>query len=342
MVEEMDTRSLSRAATHEIDDGLAACQVAVAKDNEVVFTASFGTATGDTRFWVASATKPIVSSAIWLLMGDGKLDITLPVARYLPEFAANGKQDVTVEQVLLMTCGFPSAPMATKDGADPAQRIAQLAAWTLESEPGTQYAYHGMSAHWVLAELIERQSGQDFRDFVEERITRPLGLPRLLGIPRSEQIGIAQLSATASSQTASAYDYAPKIEAGEPGGGGVMTAATLALFYQGLLHNPGPIWDPTILADALGNVRCTLPDPLMNQPANRTLGVVVGAGFGATWANSPTAFGWPGAGGQIGFAEPATGISFAFLQTGDNDPVGPFVRGVRMSNLALALFDGGA
>ena len=54
---------------------------------------SVGTATSDTRFWVASATKPIVSSAIWLLMGDGKLDITLPVARYLPEFAANGKQD---------------------------------------------------------------------------------------------------------------------------------------------------------------------------------------------------------------------------------------------------------
>ena len=52
---------------------------------------------------------------------------------------------------------------------------------------------------------------------------------------------------------------------------------------------------------------------------------------------SPTAFGWPGAGGQIGFAEPATGISFAFLQMGDTDQTTQFVRGVQMSNLALAL-----
>ena len=116
-----------------------------------------------------------------------------------------------------------------------------------------------------------------------------------------------------------------------------MTAATLARFYQGLLHNPGSLWKPEVLADALGNVRCTLPDPFMKLPANRTLGVVVGAGFGATWADSPTAFGWPGAGGQIGFAEPATGISFAFLQMGDTDARSQFERGVEMSRLALRL-----
>ena len=116
-----------------------------------------------------------------------------------------------------------------------------------------------------------------------------------------------------------------------------MTAATLALFYQGLLHNPDTLWNPEVLGDGVGNVRCTLPDPLMNLPANRTLGVVIGAGFGATWGKSPTAFGWPGAGGQIGFAEPATGISFAFLQMGDTDQLSQFVRGTKMSNLALQL-----
>jgi len=239
--------------------------------------------------------------------------------------------------VLLMTCGFPNAPMASADGADPARRIAQLAEWMLETEPGTQYAYHGMSAHWVLAELIERTSGQSFCDFLEERVTRPLGLPRLLGIPRDQQTDIAQLSDAAGLETKKLYDYAGKIEAGEPGGGGVATAADLAIFYQGLLHNPGRLWPPEILADALGNVRNTLLDPLMGMPANRTLGVVVGPGFGATWMASPTAFGWPGAGGQIGFAEPATGISFAFFQMGDTDETSQFMRGTRMSNLALEL-----
>jgi CubicO group peptidase (beta-lactamase class C family) len=334
--DEFDTAALEQAAEREIREGLLACQVAVARDGELLWTRSFGSATPDTRFWIASATKPIVSSAVWLLMGDGELDITRPVAHYVPEFAANGKQDVTVEQVLLMTCGFPSAPMASSDGTDPARRIARLAEWALEYAPGSRYVYHGESAHWVLAELIERIAGQDFRDFVEERVTRPLGLPRLLGIPRGAQGEVAQLSPAASPETRAAYDYAAKIEAGEPGGGGLMTASTLALFYQALLHNPGGLWDPVVLADGVGNVRCTLTDPLMNLPANRTLGVVVGAGFGATWAASPTAFGWPGAGGQIGFAEPATGLSFAFLQMGDDDQLTQFVRGTRMSSLALA------
>ncbi|MGE4607450.1 MAG: serine hydrolase domain-containing protein [Myxococcota bacterium] len=337
MRNDVDTAALETAAAQEIEGGLAACQVAVARGNEVLWTGSFGSASDDTRFWVASATKPIVSSAIWHLIADGKLDITRPVADYAPEFAANGKQDVTVEQVLVMTCGFPSAPMDSADGADPKRRIAQLAQWTLEYEPGAKYVYHGMSAHWVLAELIERLSGLDFRDFVEQRVTRPLGLPRLLGIPRDEQTDIAQLSAAADEQNEAPFDYAAKIEAGEPGGGGVMTAATLALFYQGLLHNPGRLWNPAVLADAVGNIRCTLPDPLMNLPANRTLGVVIGKGFGTTWGESETAYGWPGYGGQIGFAEPATGISFAFLQTGDTDQTSQFVRGIQMSNLALQL-----
>lgn len=336
---DVDSEALKRAAEREIDSGLRACQLAVAREGEVVWTASFGAASPDTRFWIASATKPIFSSAILLLIGDGLLEIERPVAHYVPEFGARGKQDVTVEQVLVMTCGFPNAPMSSAEGADPARRIARLADWTLESEPGTRYAYHGESAHWVLAELVERISGLHFCDFVEERLTRPLGLPRLLGIPREQQTDIAQLSEAANAETRELYDYPAKIEAGEPGGGAVATAAQLALFYQALLHNPGGLWDPDVLADGIGNVRCTLPDPLMNLPANRTLGVVVGAGFGATWRSSPTAFGWPGAGGQIAFAEPATGISFAFLQMGDADQRRTFTRGVEMTKLALELSD---
>lgn len=337
MPEALDIAPLEEAAEAAIDQGLIACQVAVARAGEIVWTRTFGRAEETTRFWVASATKPIVASAIWLLIDEEKLDIARPVADYIPEFAAHGKQEVTVEQVLLMTCGFPEAPMAPEDGADPERRSRQLAEWCLEYAPGTRYVYHGRSAHWVLAELIERLAAQPFCDFVEERVTRPLGLPRVLGIPRAEQSQIAQLSPEAGDVVHALFDYATKIEIGEPGGGAVMTASDLALFYQALLHNPGKLWKADTLADGTGNVRCRLPDPLMNLPANRTLGVVVGAGFGATWAASPTAFGWPGVGGQIGFAEPATGISFAFFQVGDLDSVSPFVRGVSMTNLALAL-----
>ncbi len=337
MLRESDCRKLLAAANAEIEAGLTACQVAVGHAGRVLCAASLGSATEDTRFWVASATKPIVSSAIWLLIGDGCLDVSKPVAAYLPEFAAHGKAQVTVEQVMLMTAGFPNAPMSSRDGADPDRRRAQMAAWMLESEPGVSYAYHPMSAHWVLAELIERLTGHDYCDFVEARITKPLGLPRILGIPESEQGVIAQRQPEANTATRAAYDYTAKIAAGEPGGGGLMCAQDLTAFYQALLHNPGDLWKPEVLADGIGNVRCRLPDPVMGLPANRTLGVVVGAGFGASWAASPTAFGWLGAGGQIAFAEPETGVSFAFLQMGDNDEVSQFVRGTRMSQLALEL-----
>lgn len=333
---DMDFGALEAAVRSEVDAGLTACQLAVGYDKKVVFFRSFGAATDSTRFWIASATKPISSSAVLLLIGEGKLDVAAKVAQYVPEFAANGKQDVTVEQVLLMTSGFPNAPMPSADGRDPAKRVARFEQWTLESEPGTAYAYHPESAHWILAEIVERLAGEPFCDFLEKRVTRPLGLPRLLGLAREEQTDIAQLSAAADPVTRAQFDYAAKIEAGEPGGGGVATAATLASFYQGLLHNPGAIWAPDTLADGIGNVRNRLPDPLMNLPANRTLAVVVGPGFGATWS-SPTAFGWPGVGGQIGFAEPTTGVSFAFLQMGDTDPIGAFVRGAKMSARALEL-----
>jgi len=334
MAKAIDPTALREAAQREVDQGLQACQLAVGFEDRVVWTESFGSADPETRFRVASATKPIVASAIWLLVGDGRIDIQQPVAHYIPEFGANGKQTVTVEQVLLMTSGFPDAPMDPAEGADPERRIARMADWTLEHPPGTKYVYHPGSAHWVLAELIERQGGLDFRDFIEERITKPLGLPRVLGIPRGQQENLETLALPSGHMDT---DQAGMIEAGVPGGGGAMTAATLARFYQALLHNPGDLWEKDVLEDATTHVRCTLPDPLMNLPANRTLGVVVGAGFGTTWGNSSTAFGWPGAGGQIGFAEPATGISFAFLQAGDPEEMSQFVRAIQLSNLALEL-----
>jgi CubicO group peptidase (beta-lactamase class C family) len=284
---------------------------------------------------VASATKPIVASAVWQLLADGSLALTDPVADHVPGFGEHGKGAVTVEQVLLMTCGFPSAPMSVADGIDRRRRREQFASWELEYEPGTRYAYHAASAHWVLAELLEHVTGDDFRDVIEQRVTRPLGLPRVLGIARGGHDGIAQLALPPLEGFT--YDRVEMIEAGVPGAGGVMTAATLARFYQALLHDPAGLWDPAVLADGTGNVRCTLPDPVMGMPANRTIGVVVGNGFGSVWGSSPTAFGWPGMGGQVGFAEPATGVSFAFLQAGDPDPQHAFVRALKLSGHALAL-----
>ena len=331
-----------------------ACQVAVARDNEVVCFETFGAATDATRFCVFSATKPIVASAVWLLIGDGLLDPARPVSHYVPEFATNGKEAITVEQVMLHTSGFPNAPMDAIEGGDTVTRVKRFTEWQLEWEPGSRFEYHGTSAHWVLAELIERCTGSDFRDFVDERVCTPNRLPRLLGLLEEEQEDIAECvplgerpdGAATMAVDGSVFNDPAVRAAGIPGAGAVATAATMARFYQALLHNPNGVWDANVLRDATTNVRCTLPDPLMNVPANRSLGLVLAgddglhqlryAFFGRD--NSPGSFGHAGAFCQVAWADPATGISFSFLKNGlQADMIADAVKVIPITDAAAAL-----
>ena len=123
----IDFSALREAAQRLVDDGLPACQVAVARDRELVMFETFGDATDTTRFRVASSTKPIVGSAILQLIGDGQLDIDARVVDYIPEFGTHGKDVVTIEQLMVFSCGFPRATMPSRVGADRAQRVARFA-----------------------------------------------------------------------------------------------------------------------------------------------------------------------------------------------------------------------
>ena len=343
--------ALLEAARVGVEKGtVPACQTAVARDGEVVAFETFGAATDTTRFCIFSATKPIVASAIWLLMADGLIDVDERVCEYVPELARNGMERVTVEQVMLHTSGFPNAVMSDADGGDASRRRAQFERWRLEWEPGTRFEYHATVAHWVLADLIERVTGSDFRDFLEARVCTPLGLPRVLGLAPDTQSDIAPLVAVGDEPlpdpTALRLNDAAARAAGNPGGGAFMTAADLALFYQALLHDPGGLWDAGVLRDATTNVRCTFDDPLLGVPVNRTLGLVVAgddgnhilryAIFGAT--NSPGSFGHAGAHAQVGWADPETGISFAYLNSAVTaDQMRAGMRASRLATIAAAL-----
>ena len=342
---------LLTAAKSDVESGeVPACQVAVGRDGEIVAFETFGDAADTTRFCIFSATKPIVASAIWLLIADGLIDVSRPVGDYIPEFTRNGKSRVTIEQVMLHTAGFPSAVMSNADGSDAHRRRSQFEQWTLEWEPGSRFEYHPTVAHWVLADLIERVTDTDFRDFVELRVCTPLGLPRVLGLPLDAQSDIALLTPVGDNPTLDAMTMEfndPAVRsAGNPGGGGFMVATDLARFYQALLHNPGNLWDAEILRDAKTNIRCTFKDPLLNVEVNRTLGLVVAgddgmhvlryAIFGGP--NSPGSFGHAGAHAQVGWADPETGISFAYLNNAmTSDLMRSGMRANRLSNFAAAL-----
>jgi CubicO group peptidase (beta-lactamase class C family) len=128
---------------------------------------------------------------------------------------------------------------------------------------------------------------------------------------------------------------------GVPGAGAVASAADIALFYQGLLHNPGGVFDGDVLADATSNIRNTLLDSMFNVPANRSLGLVIAGsddkaisrGFGRSVG--PRAFGAMGVGGQIAWGDPDSGLSFGYVTNGlDVDVVGGFMRSAKISGLA--------
>jgi CubicO group peptidase (beta-lactamase class C family) len=343
---------LYSAIAAEVETGaIPACQVAIGHGNAVVAQRSFGTAGDDTRFCVFSATKPIVASMVWLLIGAGEVDPADRIGTLIPELAPTSLADVSLEQVMLHTSGFPSAPMLDVEGADTERRRARFTTWHTEWEPGTRFEYHPQSAHWVLADIIERITGAHFHDAIEARVCAPLDLPRVLGLPTDQQERICELvpmSPTATSDPSLRYNEPEIRAAGNPGGGAIMTAADLARFYQALLHDPTGLWDSSVLHDARTRVRNSFADPLMGVSANRSLGLVLAGDDGmhelryAIFGRgcSPGSFGHAGMHAQVAWADPESGISFVFLTNAvDDDPMRSGVRSNRFATIAAALED---
>jgi CubicO group peptidase (beta-lactamase class C family) len=335
-------------AQREIDQGLLpSCQLAAAKEGEIIGRATLGNAThgDDSRYVMFSATKAIVASTIWQLLAEGSLSLDDRVADHIPEFGTNGKDVITIEQVLLHTSGFPRAPLGPPAWDDRDARLRTFSKWTLNWEPGSRYEYHPTSAHWVLAELLARTDGCDHRDAINARVLEPLGLTQLrVGVREPEQgniqwvvptgepatpdeieavLGIREIPVGEVTEDALlGFGEASNVAVGVPGGGGVTNASDLVLFYQALLHNQGELWDPKWLEIATSDVRNTFPDPLTGVPVARTIGLTTagpddkGVWHGFGHGNSPGAFGHNGAGGQLAWADPATGVSFAYLTNG--------------------------
>ena len=369
--------ALFQRAEREVREGLLpAVQIAIARDGKIGAMRTFGRAvqggsekpaTDETLFTIFSCTKAIMSAASWLLIGDGKLKESERVADIVPEFGTNGKEQITVQQVLLHIAGFPNAPYPQDEWLDRSKRLERFSKWRLEWPVGSKFEYHPTSGFWVIAEIIERRTGKDFRDFVRERIALALGLPEMrVGLPREyhsrvaelvyvgeplsdeerKKLGLPVMPETEVTEEAILGFNRPHVrEAGVPGGGGIMTAGDLALFYQGLLHNRAQdgssVWKHEVLEDARRVRSEGYKDPIFGVPVNRALGVVVAGGdgmanyrgFGKT--NSPLAFGHGGAGGQIGWGDPVSGISLGYCTNGfDRNDLRQGRRGVAISSFA--------
>jgi CubicO group peptidase (beta-lactamase class C family) len=131
----------------------------------------------DTIFDMASISKLFTSIAIMQLVEQGKVDLHTPVARYLPEFATNGKQDVTVQQLLTHVSGLDADPTPSlwQGYPDiPSRRKAVLDS-PLKNPPGSTYLYSDMNL-MTLGFLVEQVTGSTLDTVVRDRITTPLGM----------------------------------------------------------------------------------------------------------------------------------------------------------------------
>ena len=365
-------------AKRDVDEAtLPGAQVAVARQGRLAGVRTFGSAavqggkehpaTDETLYSIFSSTKAVVAVAVWLLFEEGLLKLEERVADIIPEFGTNGKDVVTVEQVLLHVGGFPYAPFRPDKWGDRDALLEAFARWRLNWEPGTRYEYHPTSAHWVLSEIIQRRTGMGFRDFIRERVTGPMGLDELfVGMPEAHDSRVAEIRwvgepveppggwGEVTPEAIMRFNGIEARRSGIPGAGGIASAAELALFYQPLI-NGGETAGP----DGRGGKRVLKPetiefgttvrtpegllDPVWKIPPNRGLSIVVAGddgqafmrGFGRTC--SPLAFGHGGAGGQIAWGDPETGISLGYVTNGFVDWMTMGRRVTAIGSLAGAL-----
>lgn len=129
----------------------------------------------DTIFDVASISKIFTTTAAMILFEEGLFNLDDPVALHLPEFAANGKEEVTIRQLMTHTSGFTSwVPLYQQEGGRE-ERIEYALQYPLANHPGENYTYSDLNLI-TLGALIEKFSGMRLDEFIDKELTGPLGM----------------------------------------------------------------------------------------------------------------------------------------------------------------------
>ncbi len=304
----------------------------------------------DTAPMVFSATKGMASTVIHRLADRGLIDYDAPVARYWPEFAANGKSTLTVSEVMRHQAGLSGLRGATMDHlVDHLGMEERLAAAT----PGRllgKSAYHALTYGWLMSGLARAVTGKGMRALFREELAEPLGTDGFhLGRPPAEAPtrvaeiimpqGIAgnpvvncvthkiahQLSGAFRSMyfrgvISAVQGDTPMLDAEMPAANGVVTARALARMY-GAIANHGEIDGTQFLSRelvaGLTGQRDRRPDRNLVIPMSFHLGY-----HSVPIGNLMPGFGHVGLGGSLGWADPSTGLAFAFVH---NRLLSPFV-----------------
>jgi CubicO group peptidase (beta-lactamase class C family) len=267
------------------------------------------------------------------------------ISDHLPEFAARGKADITLQQVMTHQGGFPSSNVTKTTWNDHARMRAEVCDFALDWTPGSKLQYHGQAAHLVQAMVIEAVTGRDFRDVIRERVIEPLGLGNdiFVGVPEAQQNRCADTYGPEKRDNSAAFR-----SAGLPSGGGYATARGMAAFYQMLGHggrlNNVRLFSPRLIAYVSRGHTGETPDQAMTGiPMHRGLGPHVRGdsdrirGLGTIGA--PVTFGHGGVGSSYSWTDPSSGVSFSYLTNFVSPDPWHSARLDRVANLVHAAID---
>lgn len=336
------------------------------------FSVAGGDYTTDALQLVYSTTKGITAIAVAMCVQRGLLRYDDKVAAHWPEFAAEGKGDATVAQLLSHQCGLVTIDdIVLADALDWDIATARLAAAKPEWAIGTGHGYHALTYGWLAGELVRRVDGRSVGRFVADEIAGPLGIDLWIGLPESEEprvspligglvaedvdpevkamvdqiigpdtLGGRALTLSGAFNVDGAFNRRDVHAAELPAANGITNAGALAKVYAATL---GPVDGVQLIDDAMREVvRSQItpldePDLCLLMPTTFGMGFMVHGGF--TPYAGPGGYGHPGAGGSVAFAHPERQLSFAYVMNKMAPNLAGDTRAQRLIDAAVTVAD---
>jgi CubicO group peptidase (beta-lactamase class C family) len=304
----------------------------------------------DTLQLVFSTTKGMTAVAANLLVQRGELDLDAPVAHYWPEFKAAGKESIPVRWLLCHKAGLPvlDRKLAPADlfAWDPV--CEALAAQEPVWEPGTAHGYHALTYGFLVGEVVRRISGRSLGRFFADEVATPLSLDTWIGLPEPLEPRVAKLiqfslggtpdsnvlaglpeearqavmafldpdglTQRALSITDPPLNYnSREVHAAEiPAASGITTARSVAKMYAALIGEVEGVrlFSPETV-DAVRTCHTDGSDRVLFFATRFGLGFMLTSSFSPLLGDG--SFGHPGAGGSLAFADPESGVAFAYV-----------------------------
>jgi CubicO group peptidase (beta-lactamase class C family) len=300
----------------------------------------------DTLQLVFSTTKGATAVCVGILADRGLIDYDARVAEYWPEFAANGKADITVAQLLSHQAGLPtidaSLTLAEVLAWDPI--VEALAAQAPLWPPGSAFGYHALTYGYLAGELVRRVGGKRIGEFFAAEVAAPLGLDFWIGLPDSEEARVAPLIAspppppelaemmaalmgpdtlggralslngalTISDESGSLFNRREIHAAEMPAANGITNARSLARMYAACIGEvDGVRLLSSEVVDRARVQQTSGTDQCLQVETTFGMGFMTSGPFSPL--SGPGALGHAGAGGSLGFAHPERRLAFGYV-----------------------------